>query len=146
MYFSGNTYLNLLCRRELSGCQDATVHLADQWHRICDALIPARRAPRLLSDLFACLQRVVAPDVMYIIQPSNLAEESCVSRVVVPRTVADRARPIVCPLYHGTRFQPIRTHLVDVAAFGAGNRLGPITEREQILQVSTAKITTALRH
>lgn len=122
------------------------MHLSDQRDSIGNALVPPGGAPGLLAHLFACLQRVIAPDVMHIVQPSDLAEESRVRRVVVPRTVADRTRPIVGPLDHRARLQAIRTHLVDVAALRAGNRLRPITEREQILQVPTAQITTAFRH
>lgn len=49
----------LLCGRELSGCQDAAMHLSDQWHGVCHALIPAGGAPGRLTCLLTILQRFV---------------------------------------------------------------------------------------
>lgn len=55
----------LLCGRELCGRQDAAMHLSDQWHGICDALIPAGGAPGRLTCLLTILQRFVTYNWRY---------------------------------------------------------------------------------
>lgn len=62
----------LLGGREVSGFEDAAVHLADERHGVGDALVPAGVAPRALAGLAPRLQVLVAPNMMHIVQPSDL--------------------------------------------------------------------------
>lgn len=79
----------------------------------------------------------LTPNVMDVVETSNLGEESG-KGFIVAGPVRDGAGPVVGPLDHRARLQSVRAHLVDVAAVCAGLGLGPVAEREQVLQVSGA--------
>lgn len=138
------------------------MHFADQRHGVGDALVPAGLAPGVLAALLAVLQRLVTcgrranvsrhcplpaapsltPDVMDVVQPADLGEEPG-ERLVVLLTEADRARPVVAPLDHRARLQPVRAHLVDVVRV-ARQDLRPVAEREHVLQVPRPQQQAAL--
>lgn len=82
--------------------------------------------------------------MMHIIEPSDLRKESG-KRFIVALTEFDGTSPIVAPLNHCARLQAIRSHLVNVTAHSIGN-LWPITERQQILQMTRPQIGATFAH
>lgn len=113
------------------------MHFVNQRDCVGDAFIPAGLAPCALAGFLAFLVRIVAPDVMYLVQSADLCEESGI-RLVVAFAIVDGAGPVVAPLDHGTGFKSVSTHFVDVCAF-AWLRDGPVAEVQQVLQVAVSQ-------
>lgn len=89
-------------------------------------------------------EKKLTPNMMHIIEPSDLRKESG-KRFIVALTEFDGTSPIVAPLNHCARLQAIRSHLVNVTAHSIGN-LWPITERQQILQMTRPQIGATFAH
>jgi hypothetical protein len=118
----------LLGWREFSWDENAAMHFADQRNSVSDAFIPSGLLPRILASLLAFLVRSVAPDVVNVVQATDLREESGVGFVILASEV-DRTRPVVSPFDHGSGLEAVRAHFIDVVAT-AGSHHGPIAERQ----------------
>lgn len=82
--------------------------------------------------------------MMHIVESSDLREEPSERLIVLP-PIVDRSRPIVTPLDHRARLQPIRAHLVNMTALPVRNQR-PVAERQHILQMTRSQISAALAH
>lgn len=142
---------------ELRWDEDAAVHFADERNGVSDAVVlkkttrwvrnrksltnysiyPSRLLPRVLTGLLSLLIRLIAPDVMDIVQSADLREETGVGLVVV-FTEVDGAGPVVSPFNHGAGLQSIRSHLINVVAW---SRIWdwPVAEVQQVLQVASSQ-------
>lgn len=94
---------------------------------------PSRLPPGIFTSFLALLIRIVAPDMMYIIQSTDLREKSRISLVVIAAKV-NSARPVVSPFNHSSRFQSVGSHLIDVVSLPRFHNW-PVAESEKILQV-----------
>lgn len=97
--------------------------------------------PSVLASLLALLVRAVAPDVVDVVQATDLWEESRVSLVIVA-TEVDCTCPVVAPFNHRAWLQSVRAHFVDVAA-AAWFHHWPVAEPKQVLKMSWSQETAA---
>lgn len=124
-------FAGLLRGRELRGLEDAAVHLADERHGVCHALVPAGVPPCALTSLTTGLQIFITPNVMNVVKATNLREVPS-EGFVLCATVGETAGPVVAPLDHRARLETVGPNLINVAG-RAGLSIGPEAERQQVL-------------
>jgi len=126
----------------VSGAEGIAVHdlavvLVDERNCVTDNTVPARSQPSFLAVFLPSCQRLIAPNVVDVVEASDLGEESP-ERFIVALAERDGARPVVSPLDHRARLEEIGPNLVDIGPLALVDD-GPKAERKQELVVAGAE-------
>jgi len=113
------------------------VHIANEGNSVVDHLIPAWVGPSGFSLPLTVHQVLVAPDVVDIVETTNLGEIAAPSFIVALSEV-DGLLPVGPPFNHCARLEEVRTQLIDVRSL-SGITLWPEGKGQDILVVARAK-------
>jgi len=127
----------LLGGAEWIGMENARVHVFDERNRVGDHLVPAGMGPGRLPLDASIVQALVTPNMVDVVEASDLGEEAP-ERFVVALAERDGARPVVSPLDHRARLEEIGPNLVDIGPLALVDD-GPKAERKQELVVAGAE-------
>lgn len=96
----------------------------------------------LSNKCYAFRKRKLTPNVMNIVQATNLRKESGKWNIVC-LTILDTSGPVISPFNHSTWFQTIWTHFIDMRWVSHFN-LWPIAKCQHVLQMTWTQQNSTL--